>query len=90
MERTTIFTSVKSAINNKKLKQDDNGYYHVNLGGLNVFNSSGSFYTSEGVKETLENTTSSLSRRSKGRYLKGEIGHPKYERGMSKSDYYNK
>ena len=90
MDKKVLFTSVKSTINNKELKQDDNGYYLVNLGAINVFNSAGAFYTSEGVVETFNDKNSSLSRRIKSRYLKGEAGHPDFEIGMTKYQYLNK
>jgi len=39
-----VFTTVKSNGDNRKLEKDDNGYYKVTLGALNVFNSANQYY----------------------------------------------
>lgn len=65
-----------------KLTKDANGYYTMPIGGLNVFNSSGDFYTYEDAKQ-LFNSSSIFMRRVKSGALKGEYGHPKPAPGQS-------
>lgn len=64
------------------LKKDENGYYTMPIGGLNVFNSIGDFYTYEDAKE-LFNSSSIFMRRVKSGALKGEYGHPKQAPGQT-------
>lgn len=59
-----------------RLPKDADGYYTLPVGGLNVFNSMGEFYTYEGAKE-LFTGSGALMRRVRGGTLKGEYGHPK-------------
>lgn len=59
-----------------RLPKDADGYYTMPVGGLNVFNSMGEFYTYEGAKE-LFTGSGALMRRVKSGCLKGEYGHPK-------------
>lgn len=65
---------------------DTNGYYTMPVGGLNVFNSAGQFYTATGAKELFE-SSSQLMRRVKRGALRGEVGHPKMMPGQSEDDY---
>lgn len=88
MANTIIFTSIKGYGDNRLLEKDENGYYRVTLGAINAFNASGEFYLAEGVKDIIENDSNSLARRLKGGYLKGEAGHPVYETGMSKAEFF--
>ena len=90
MSNEIIFTTIKSNSNNKKLEQDENGYYKVNLGGLNTFNSAGEFYLVDGVKELLTTKSSSLARRLKSGYLKSEMDHPQFKPGMTKAQFYSR
>lgn len=64
------------------LNKDENGYYTMPIGGLNVFNSIGDFYTYEDAKE-LFNSSSIFMRRVKSGSLKGEYGHPKQVPGQT-------
>lgn len=59
-----------------RLPKDEDGYYTMPVGGLNVYNSMGEFYTFEGAKE-LFTGSGALMRRVKSGCLKGEYGHPK-------------
>lgn len=68
------------------LKPDSEGYYEIMLGGLDVFNSAGEFYTLEGAKELFE-SSSPLMRRIKNGCLKGECGHPKRQPNQRLEDY---
>ena len=69
-----------------KLVADANGYYDMVVGGLNVFNSVGQYYTYEGAKELFEES-SQFMRRVKRGVLAGEQGHPKWQPGMSEAAY---
>lgn len=71
------------------LPVDEDGYRTVVLGGLNVVNSAGEYYTAEGAIE-LFNASSILMRRVKNGSLYSELGHPKRLPGMSLEDFYNR
>jgi hypothetical protein len=79
---TTLAGTKKQGI----LRPDDNGYYTMPIGGLNVFNSAGEFYTYEGAKE-LFTSSSAFMRRVKSGCLKGETGHPKPLPGQSMESF---
>ena len=79
---TTLAGTKKQGI----LKPDDNGYFTMPVGGLNVFNSAGEFYTYEGAKE-LFTSSSAFMRRVKTGCLKGETGHPKPLPGQSMESF---
>jgi hypothetical protein len=85
------FTSTRLDGTGKKglLKPDSNGYYTMPVGGLNVFNSVGQFYTADGARKLFE-SSSIFMRRVKSGCLKGESGHPKRTNGMSMDDYLNR
>lgn len=73
------FTAQKLAPGKKGvLPCDENGYYTMPIGGLNVFNSVGQYYTLEGAKDLFVSSSSFMHRVANG-YLKGEVGHPKRE-----------
>lgn len=69
-----------------KLLPDENGYYTMPVGGLNVFNSAGQFYTYERAKWLFESSSAFMRRVSTG-CLKGECGHPKPTQGQSQDSY---
>lgn len=80
------FTAQKLAPGKKGiLPCDENGYYTMPIGALNVFNSVGQFYTMDGAKQLFEGSSSFMHRVANG-YLKGEVGHPK--RGNMTVDQY--
>lgn len=84
-----VFTTTKSNGDNRKLEKDDNGYYKVTLGALNVFNSANQYYTlTDDVKKLFTEDSSVLMRRIKSGALKSEVGHPKLLPGMTKNEYY--
>jgi hypothetical protein len=70
-----IFSSTYLAAKGKKgiIKPDKDGYYELIVGGLNIFNSAGSFYTADAA--SLFNNPSFIRRVQNGA-LKGEVGHP--------------
>lgn len=64
------------------IKKDENGYYEMIVGALNVFNSSGMYYVYEKSRELFEQS-SQLQRRVARGALRGEYGHPKAQIGQS-------
>lgn len=68
------------------LKPDSLGYYETVIGGLDVFNSAGEFYTLEGASALFEKSSSFIRRVESG-CLKAEVGHPKRLPGMTSDDY---
>ncbi len=77
------FSSFK--INNVKegqIQASGDGYYEAIIGGLNIHNSAGAFYTYEGARELFEGS-GTLRRRIQSGSLKGEVGHPIKEPGMT-------
>lgn len=71
------------------LKQDENGYYTVVLGALNMFNSAGEFYAYEPAKELFQNSSQLMRRCARGA-LRGEYGHPKPLPGQSGNEFANR
>ena len=71
------------------LKQDDNGYYEVVVGALDVYNSAGQFYVYEQAKELFQSSSQLMRRVSRGA-LRGEYGHPKPQPGMSNDQFANR
>lgn len=69
-----------------QLVKDENGYYTLVLGALNVLNSAGAFYTYEGAKELFESASPLMRRVARGA-LKGEYGHPKRVPGQSLDEF---
>lgn len=72
-----------------KLKADADGYYTVVVGGLNVHNSSGAYYTLKGA-EQLFNDSSILMRRVRNKGLYSENGHPVQKQGMTDKQYFSR
>ena len=68
------------------LKPDNDGYYSIVVGALNVYNSAGQYYVYEEAKE-LFTSSSQLMRRIKRGVLRGEYGHPKRIPGMSDEQF---
>jgi hypothetical protein len=71
------------------LKKDEQGYYEVVVGALNVFNSAGQFYVYEQAKKLFEGSSQLMRRVSKGA-LRGEYGHPKFLPGMTNDQFANR
>ena len=71
------------------LKPDANGYYEVILGALQAFNSAGQFYPLESAKQLFE-SSSSLMRRINNGALRGEVGHPRFQEGMSERAWFSR
>jgi len=82
---TALVGSNKAGI----LKPDEDGYYTIVLGALDVFNSAGSFYPYESAKHLFAES-SSLMRRIANGACRAEYGHPKKEKGWSDMDFINR
>lgn len=81
-------TSIKTKSSNASINKDENGYYEFILGAVNSLNSANEFYNKDGIEEFINNENYILARKLKNGYLNGELGHPKYQTGMSREDYY--
>jgi hypothetical protein len=79
----TALTGVNKVGN---LKQDDNGYYSMVVGALNVFNSAGQYYVYEKSREMFEESSQLMRRVARGA-LRGEYGHPKPQIGQSDEQF---
>ena len=69
-----------------KLTPDSNNYYTMVIGGLNIFNSAGQYYSYEGAKDLFEGSSQFMRRISRGS-LRGELGHPQQLPNQSIDDY---
>ena len=67
---------------NTKLEQED-GWYHVILGGFNILNKDNIYYDLEGVQSMLEDPNHLICQRLKAGSLYGEMGHPIITPGMT-------
>lgn len=68
------------------LKPDEDGYYTLVVGALDVFNSAGAFYPLDTAKRLFD-SSSNFMRRVKDGNCKGETGHPKRTPGMTQTDF---
>lgn len=66
--------------------KDADGYRTMTIGGLNIFNSAGQWYSYDGAKALFESSSQFMRRVSRGA-LRGEVGHPRQEKGQSFDDY---
>ena len=89
--QSILFTCTSLAGTNKAgvLPVDENGYRTMAIGGLNVYNSAGIYYTAEGAKQLFE-SSSQLQRRIKRGVLRAEVGHPKQDERQSLDSYMNR
>ena len=71
------------------LKKNENGYYPMIVGALNVFNSAGQYYVAEQAKQLFE-SSSQLMRRVHRGALRGENGHPKPQINQSNESFANR
>lgn len=81
-----VTTRLENAGKRGELKADSNGYYQVVLGGLNIYNSVGEYYTAQGATELFQKQSDLMRRLTNGN-LYGECGHPKPLPGQSEDDY---
>lgn len=75
-------TSLQGANKMGKIKPDENGYYPMVVGALNMFNSAGEFYVAEEAKELFMGSSQLMRRVARGA-LRAEYGHPKPQPGQS-------
>lgn len=69
------------------LQKNKDGYYEMVLGALAAYNSAGAYYELEESKALFENS-SELMRRIGSGNLRGEVGHPRYQEGMSERAWF--
>lgn len=88
MSSVIKFTCTSLEATNKKgiLPPDEDGYYELPIGGLNILNSAGQWYDYDRARQLFENS-SQLMRRVKRGALRGEVGHPQPLPGQSMEDY---
>lgn len=79
-------TKIKDLGKKGEFKPDADGYYTVVVGGMEVVNSAGQFYSGINAKELFANNALFMRRVQAGN-LKSEEGHPIQEPGMSNEDY---
>lgn len=81
------FTATKLPAGKKGiLTCDENGYYTMPVGALNVFNSAGAYYVLEGAADLFKGSSVFMRRVANG-CLKGETGHPKRLPNMSMDEF---
>lgn len=71
------------------VRRREDGAYVTPVGGLNVLNSAGQRYVYEEARGLFERSSQFMRRVSKGN-LKGEVGHPKPQPGMTEDGYLNR
>jgi Peptidase S80 family len=71
------------------LQKDENGYYTHPVGALDVFNSTGDFYTARGAKDLFEKSSHFMRRVQEG-IIYGEEGHPAPLPGQSFQEFYRR
>lgn len=86
MSNTIRFECTRLGNQLGRLKSDGQGGYVMPVGGLNVFNSAGQYYTFEAAKKLFEES-SQFMRRVERAVVRAEVGHPVKEPGMSENDY---
>lgn len=86
MSNTIRFECTRLGSQLGRLKSDGQGGYVMPVGGLNVFNSAGQYYTFEAAKKLFEES-SQFMRRVERAVVRAEVGHPVKEPGMSENDY---
>ena len=73
--------------------KDSDGYYTVNLGGINVFNTRKEFYRHQNPDQLFSDPQGGNNlfyKRLTSGYLIGEANHPSYTKGMSNLDWYSR
>ena len=83
---TFACTSLVGANKVGNLKKDENGYYEMVVGALNVYNSAGQFYVYEQAKEMFLDSSQLMRRVARGA-LRAEYGHPKQQPGQSDQQF---
>jgi hypothetical protein len=76
------FTALNGTNKSGTITPDEDGYYNLVLGGLDVYNSVNEYYPYAPAKE-LFTSSSQLMRRVSSGALRGEYGHPKQAPGQS-------
>lgn len=86
---TVMFSCTRLHGTNKvgELVKDEQGYYTMVVGALNMFNSAGMYYVYDAAKKFFESSSAFMRRIERGA-LRGEWGHPRREHHMSLQQYY--
>lgn len=79
---TSLVGSSKKGV----LPPDENGYRTMAIGGLNILNSAGQYYTASGAKDLFQ-SSSAFQRRVRRGVLRSEVGHPKRAPGQPVDEY---
>lgn len=89
--QTIVYGCTALAGTNKvgDLKKNADGYYEMVLGALAAYNSAGAYYELDESKKLFEGS-SELMRRINNGALRGEVGHPRYQEGMSERAWFNR
>lgn len=82
-------TSLNGTNKTGNLPKDSDNYYEMVVGGLNMFNSAGQWYSYEGAKSLFESSSQFMRRIQRGA-LRGEVGHPRQDKGQSFDEYVNR
>lgn len=73
----SLIISAAKPSGTKVILDRDGDWYRILLGGFNIFNSGGEYYTFDGIEELFKDEQRVLTRRLKSGQLRGEINHPK-------------
>lgn len=79
-------TALKGTNKVGDLKADEDGYYEVVLGGLNVANGSGAYYPLKGAEHVFMESSPLMRRIATGN-CRGEYGHPYRLPGQTPQEY---
>lgn len=82
------FAACRASLQGKNgiVKPDADGYYTGPIGGLQTYNSAGALYVFDEACKLFE-SSSIFMRRVKNGNMKGELGHPKRQPGMTDDEY---
>ena len=88
-ERLVMSTQVGFAMKDAgPIEQDEDGYYYVNLGTIGIPNKSGVIYEmTPAVLDKFKNKNGTMYRKLLRGQLRGECGHPKIQKGMTKTEW---
>lgn len=87
MNNGFIFSSTPPVGVDEKYVADADGYYHLRAGSFNVKNSVGDFYPMDEELMELFKGHGELMTTVKAGKLYAELGHPKYDPGMSDDEW---
>lgn len=71
------------------LSKNSDGYYDMVLGALQAYNSAGAFYELNQAKQLFE-SSGELMRRIANGAVRSEVGHPRFQEGMSERAWFSR